>query len=323
MSNGAAVPAATDVARLCRLLERATGAGQSVLPNPGRPAPAEAYEEWADRVSGGQLRHGIWSDASLASAIQQNWLAGQRSTGCHFASWLARDPAHFGWRRHTVMGTSSEIQSNSMIEIERIAKSAVADDSCQLLSLVFPQVRTGEDLVGLLKTVADCEGFYLESAACWGESTAVAIRYRVGDAAAWVMCLFGTQSAPDTRSSPCVEIVIRPKVKSVVESHPLMSQDQTACHVADTPTAFPDDKFAEWIRGTEASVKGILTPRQRQLIAARVTCVVPSELWFDDDIVDASDEQLAAALARVDWDVPYNGPDYEGVGFSAVASQRQ
>jgi hypothetical protein len=321
MSTGAASSVAAHAARLCSLLQRATAAGQSVLPNPGRSADAIAYEEWAARSSGGKVRGAIWSYPSLAAAVQQNWLAGQRATGCHFASWLARDPEHFGWHRHTIMGTTANIRDFSATSIERIARSAVADPSCELVSLVFPEVRDDSNLVGLLKVLAACDGFYLESAACWGESTAVAIRYRVGRSAAWVMCLFGGIAAPHTRRSPCVEVVIRPKVKTTEQCHPLMSQDSSACHVADTPTNFSEDKFAEWIGGTEASVKAILTPRQRQLIAARVTCVVPTELWFDDDIVDDSDDQLGATLARADWNVPYSGPDYEGIGLNAVASQ--
>jgi hypothetical protein len=223
----------------------------------------------------------IWQDDELIATIQRHWhLRGQN--GCGFAQTVADRSKESGWKCVVFNHPIDELHVSVMrTSIQNVICSAEDAESTQLLSLLFPQIATIEELVALAQLLKSLERFNSVETKV-GDFTAVGLQFILTSGIpAWCVGFGPFLHLPNTRQSPIAEVVVRPKTKPEKMFHRL-NQDRRESHLADIPLWF-DDIVAEQIyQSTLARVRVILPGEPNKFSSAKTTFTIPSVLWEEN-----------------------------------------
>lgn len=126
-------------------------------------------------------------------------------SGCGFAAVAAKRPLRYGWRHHILKPSAPAIAAALVQAIESPATTMV--------SLLFPSVKTMDDLLALIDIVSNSPPFFVESDRLVNEHRCIAIRATVGNSASWVTGFGPFNELPATRQAPCVELTLRTKAR--------------------------------------------------------------------------------------------------------------
>lgn len=133
---------------------------------------------------------------------QLDWYTA-RNSGCAFAAYIARNADQLGWS-HAVLDAVDD-------RISRVIRGAVEDPGCQIISILFPNVTTGEQLVELTEQLRSTRDIWLEQDETFNGERCLGFRARVGSLTSWISGFGPMEFLPETRQAPCVELAIRPK----------------------------------------------------------------------------------------------------------------
>ena len=208
----------------------------------------------------------------IVTEAQKNWHT-RGQNGCNFARIAARKAIELGWRSHYI--------DQNIDEVGDIMRTAEADDSCEIMSLVFSH-RNAEDLVDTITTLTEESDFYLEKDELIDSETKrqLYLRYplQLGRIAAWSMCFAPYDFMPNTRRSPFIEIATRMKEKPS-GLHEMLNQKEGEAHLADLIIDKNPKHTGHRIASTIKRTVAILGEKPNHITAAKSTITVPvSEL---------------------------------------------
>lgn len=113
----------------------------------------------------------------MESAQAQWEFYAQGGAGCVFAALAAREPGRYGW-----------IQKEARCEprlIHELIEEEVEREETSMVSLVFPEVRTADQLVHLVNCLAEIPKMRVEVTP-FGDFVCVGFRYLMHGAKSWV-----------------------------------------------------------------------------------------------------------------------------------------
>lgn len=174
-------------------------------------------------------------DAATVVAVQRDWhMRGQN--GCVFAMRASRQLDERQWT-HAVCTTLPEA------ETMRVAiEAAVQDPLNELLSMLFPNVNTLDEVRSLINLAA-ASGCTSKREAI-DQTEIIRLRWSIGNVESWVIGFAPLDSIPATRRAPFTELIFRTKPKTRL-IHPTLNNDSTQAHVADLDLGFRPEVVRE------------------------------------------------------------------------------
>lgn len=231
----------------------------------------------------------IHNDNTIAD-IQNTWHV-KGNNGCIFSQVIASNVERYNWKK-TIIGS---LDQNTPEQVDSVVNDAITNPEIRLLSLIFPTVKSVEnlrDLCEMLSTVTQTI-FLLEDKYVDG---LVALSYRTGldngQVLAWIMGFGPYDFFAQTRQAPFTEFVIPVKQKPDNTYH-RHNQDKTSAHVADQHIPL-DDKVLDriWVNTFKKTEK-TLGHKPNIFSGARTTVTLPESQWqkkvsFDNAIVTSN-----------------------------------
>jgi hypothetical protein len=234
---------------------------------------ASAYQTCAEEM---KTAFGRAASGEIAVAAQRDWhVRGQN--GCMFARLAAKDALRVGWRHLPLPDHSARTIGLAAKDIE----SAISDADAQIVSVLFPDVRSADEAIAAVRALVAHGGFTLEVDATVDQHHHFHVRYPVvrADApvVAWVMAFGPFPFMPNTRRAPFFELAVRVKEKPDWLFHRL-NPDRAIAHLADVPLEMSDKHWEHRWASTLRRTRMILGSEPDELSAAKCTLAVPSEL---------------------------------------------
>lgn len=223
----------------------------------------------------------IWDDDELVIATQRHWHT-RGQNGCVFAQVAATHADKYGWESK-VLRDGSYTTSDASRAIDQIFDLAVKNQCCENLSLLFPQIDTPDNLVGLLKNIRDSSSSITVTITEYKDFSIVALRGKldVEGVLAWIVGFGPFGFLPYTRQAPFTELAIRPKKKPETLFDKL-NQDKEAAHLADLPLGLEYEVMDKLWEKTQAITRAILGNSARKLASlasVEVTYAIPHTYW--------------------------------------------
>lgn len=223
----------------------------------------------------------------LVVTIQRHWYAlGQ--TGCKFAQILNKPSLANRWRIEVITWAEAEdTRSQARAEAERLVNSAIRDEHTEMLSLIFPEVKSAFSLGALLHTLSTLPGWIvtpLEEVAAVDTHQALtylAVRVALNQQGvlAWVLGLGPFEFLANTRRSPFAELAIRTKPEKPTSPFRELNTDPMGAHLADIPMPVSSDTFANLWASTKRLANSLLETPDEMAAKAKVTFPIPTEFW--------------------------------------------
>lgn len=212
-------------------------------------------------------------EALLYALAQRDWhVRGQ--TGCMFARLAARAAGALRWDYVVVSEDNGE--EDLYANLGQAIDSAIADSTCQIMSLLFPYTTQPDEAVRIIYNLTNKTAFWLEKDSMENGKLYLHLRYPISprQTQAWVMAFAPFSFMPPTRRAPYFELTIRVKEKPDRIFHRL-NQDRGLAHLADAPLVMPakhqEDRWQSTLRRTRL----ILNGEPNDITAAKSTLVVP------------------------------------------------
>ena len=225
------------------------------------------------------------TDVTTITAVQNLWHA-KGYNGCIFSQLIATNPEDFKWQKSVIQ----TVDESTSAEIDRIVSDAVNNPEVRLLSLVFPTLKSTEDLIGLCEMLSSVTEtiFLIQDTFVDG---LVALSFRIaledGEVLAWIMGFGPFEFFAETRQSPYTELVIpvKPKPDNTYHRH---NQDKDSAHVADQPLPH-DIKVLDTVwENTFKKTEKVLGHKPNIFSGARTTLTVPADRWSKKIEADAT-----------------------------------
>lgn len=188
-------------------------------------------------------------------------------SGCAFAAYAARDALKYEWC-HVTLGLEDVGLLNEIIA------ESVASAEVSTLSVIFPEVRTFDDLFELLPRLIG-EQITLHEVRPSGDNACIRLRSRVGAEQSYVSGFGPFDLMPVTRQTPHTSIVMRVGPRPNYDWY-LKEPDEGLVHVADMDMKGLDDKALErmW-KNSFFRTAGLLGKSPDEESAAKTTFVIP------------------------------------------------
>lgn len=218
----------------------------------------------------------IWQQEQQVQQIHKHW-HGRGQNGCVFAQHLAKESdKEVGWYSnvfHDEMGDWSKIDD--------VIRSAIDDPKIEVLSLLFPNVTTVEELSLLVKKwLIESDVIFLESAVRYKNRICLSLRLELGEsnASSWLMTFAPFSFFPSTRQAPITELAIRVKEKPE-HIYPKLSQSRKNAHLADTPFFLPENIVDSTWEATFRNTEYLLESKPDLISAAKTTISLETDTW--------------------------------------------
>jgi hypothetical protein len=223
-----------------------------------------------------------WTSPELVETIQRHWFW-QGQAGCIFARRAARYSSRIGWLTTVFTSYPDQLDDADLtLQLGTQLLNSMQSPRCELMSFIFPQVRTPRQLLGLVRAVSRVDDVALAREEAVHDVTALSFQVRLAGSPvmAWLLGFGPFAFMPATRRAPSVEIIVRPKQKPPALFH-RVNQDRSISHVADVPL-YIADSYAELVwQETLRSVERVLGHRPDRRTAATTTFCLPSNLWAE------------------------------------------
>ncbi len=222
----------------------------------------------------------IWNSSELVSLIHRHW-HGEGRNGCIFALLAARTAEERGWYDFVVTKGINDIENDTLNNtIKEAIVKAIEDPNCQILSLLFSNITTSQDLVILVKRLLTIDIIHLLDEQYFDEWVTLSLRIPINNEGvlSWLMAFAPLPYFPQTRQSPVVEIAIRVKEKSDNLFHRL-NKDKEAAHLADLPLDFRDEVMEKTWLNTLKRTRQVLGEEPNHFSAAKTTFILPKKDW--------------------------------------------
>ena len=199
-----------------------------------------------------------------------------KNAGCSFAAYIAKRPDELGWHHAVLNGVDGRISE--------AIRRAVEDPDCQIISILFPYVTTGEQLVELTEQLRFARDIWLDQDEVFHGERCLGFRANVGGLTSWISGFAPMEFMPETRQAPCVELAIRPKPRP----HYTVVMKQAppgVVHLADV-NLYGMAKGAAFRSMWDASFRHTerrLGHRPDLRSAAKTTFAIPEELFPKSD----------------------------------------
>ncbi len=217
----------------------------------------------------------LWKNPTLVTDVQRHWHSTGQN-GCIFAQMIARSASANSWR-HVVV-SDFEHQMSDKIEIQ--LETALREDDCEILSLLFPHVTTVEEMVKTVGFILSVPSIHLAAKEMNETLVRLALRVKIpaNGSLSWLMGFGPFTFFPKTRQAPILEVAIRVKAKPEKIFHRL-NQDHTTAHLADYPIEMSEEKMERTWVATEKNTRDVLGQNPDEYSAAKVTFTIPRDYW--------------------------------------------
>lgn len=190
--------------------------------------------------------------------------------GCMFAAIAAKNPSRYGWK-HVISDVDHK-------KIDLITLQNIKDNSVTTLSIVFPRIKTPNELVCLVKELQLCKNIFLEQRELFRGSWCLGFRARVGKSNSWISGFGDFGFLPETRRSPYVELAFRVKPRPEYE-WVLKESPRDTLHVADLDMIDLDERqFRKSWDGSFKKTAAILGHKPDLRSAAKTTFSIPKDI---------------------------------------------
>lgn len=197
-------------------------------------------------------------------------------SGCAFAAVAAKNPTHYEWR-HVV------IANVHLTELETVISAAIDDASVSTLALIFPDVKTDQELDLLIpkllsRYIVLHEHYDTERNRCFR------FRAKIGNDESYISGFGPFSSMPVTRRSPHTAIVMRVKPRPDYDWD-LKSPEKGIIHIADMDMkGMTDRQLRRLWNNSFLTTKGRLDKDPDDESAAKTTFVIPLDRADQIDI---------------------------------------
>ena len=231
------------------------------------------HREWDQIVSSDDL------DSDEVSTSLQNLWHKKGYNGCIFSQVIAQSPFEHDWQASVI----NDLDEKTAQEIDTLVGQAIENPTVRLLSIIFPSVKTPEDITRLVEILAyESTSFLLLNDELLNGLIALAFRVALDDdeVLAWVMGFGPHDSFAKTRQSPYTEIVIpvKPKPDDTYHKH---NQDKTSAHVADQHINLEEKVMDRLWENTYKKTRKVLGHEPNVFSGARTTFTIPEERWLE------------------------------------------
>ena len=149
----------------------------------------------------------------------------KKKSGCMFASICAKNPIKHGWK-HFIM-TEYEHQ-----KIDTIIAESINNVEIQLVSFVFPAIKTVQELLLLVVTLKKCKNITMEFQK-FDKMGCLGFRVSIGKNQSWMLGFGNFAFFKPTRQSPYTELVFRVKQRPAQYNYELPPPTKGAIHIAE------------------------------------------------------------------------------------------
>ncbi|MED2186002.1 hypothetical protein [Bacillus wiedmannii] len=218
----------------------------------------------------------IWSQEQMVKLVHKHW-HGRGQNGCLFAQHLAKESNDkTGWHSSVILEGM-----NTVSKLDDTIERAIKNPDIEVLSLLFPNVVTIEQLSTILKEwIRESKLIFLESATKYENRICLSLRIDLEDSGviSWLMMFAPFTFFPNTRQAPIMELAIRVKPKSE-DVYSKSNQDKEKAHLADTPFYIPDKVVDSTWEATFRNTQYILEGKPDFVSAAKTTISFEKEVW--------------------------------------------
>jgi hypothetical protein len=191
----------------------------------------------------------------------------RNASGCAFAAHVARDPDRFEWAIEIV-------RVGQMGAVDEIILNAVADEGTSTLSLVFPDVLTQADLIGLIPML-DRDTIFLHETKDVNSNRCYRFRSRIGDEVSYISGFAPFEAMPITRRAEIVSIVMRVGRRPAYDWD-FKTPEPGIIHVADMDMkGLADRNLKRMWQNSFLRTAGLLGHKPDEESAAKTTFVIP------------------------------------------------
>lgn len=211
-------------------------------------------------------------DREAVRAKQLAFLMEKRA-GCLFAAVAAQNPEKYGW-----FHKFPDIDDTA---IDRCIAAAIEAPDVAMMSLVFPDVVSTEDLLHLIGVLRRCEMMSLEQVESMLGCTCLGFRAKVGELRSYVTGFGDFPFMPETRRAPFVELVMRVKPRPNYD-FVFKEAPPDVIHLADLDMLGIERSrlWGLW-DGSFVQTEKILGAKPDLRSAARTTFSIPSQLLVE------------------------------------------
>jgi hypothetical protein len=237
----------------------------------------------------------IWSNEQEVQQIHKHW-HGRGQNGCVFAQHLAKESEYStGWHSNVFIDDTYD-----QLKLDKTIEQAIENPKIEVLSLLYPNVVTVEQLSALVKSwITNSKIISLESATSFKDRICLSLRIELGKSgiSSWLMMFAPFTFFPNTRQSPITELAIRVKPKPD-HIYPKLSQDRKKAHLADTPFFLPETIVDSTWEATFRNTEYLLGYKPDFIAAAKTTISFEMGTWesffgeLDIKIQDFENEEL-------------------------------
>ena len=193
--------------------------------------------------------------------------------GCKFAQYAAQNPESHFWKHDVFIG---ELNDDLLKSVENFINYAETTDDISTVSLIFPEVKTEQDLARFLNWIVQSERFFLEPDVEIEGFRCIHLRVNVDEQKSWVSGFAPLNFMPLTRQSPYTEIVFRVKKRPDYKDNIQPKPPKDEIHVADMEMpGMSKDEFTKKWRESFVATKERLGHDTDELSAAKVTYILP------------------------------------------------
>lgn len=242
---------------------------------------------YSNKIQQNLSTHGEWNeivdsddlDSDEISTSLQNLWHKKGYNGCIFSQVIAQSPSEYDWQASVI----NELDDKTAQEIDELVSQAIENPTVRLLSIIFPSVKTLEDLTRLVGILAyESASILLLNDESLNGLVALAFRVALNDdeVLAWVMGFGPHDSFAKTRQAPYTEIVIpvKPKPDNTYHKH---NQDKGSAHVADQHIDLEAKVMDRLWENTYKKTRKVLGHEPDVFSGARTTFTIPEERWLE------------------------------------------
>jgi hypothetical protein len=221
----------------------------------------------------------LYANDDLVIKMQRHWQA-QGQNGCVYGQVAASKAEEYGWKANVFNKTIDEIEQDPEIleRLNTLFKASIEAPECEAISFLFPQVVNIQDVVRLTRFMMKIDSWSCD-VGVYEDKAIIGLRSQLPNGVtSWIVGFGPFQFFTNTRKAPVTEIVARVKPKPDEMFHRLSHKEGIA-HLGDIPTGLDDVVMERLWNATAIRVKQILQETPRITSAAKVTYVVPLDLW--------------------------------------------
>lgn len=233
----------------------------------------------------------LYDNPAFVLKMQRHWQA-QGQNGCVFGQVAASKAESYGWEANVFSKPIDELEQDPTLlpQLNGLLEQAIMSPDCEALTYLFPRITTIEDMTRLTRLMLQLDRMSFQEVE-YEDKAVIGLRANLGnDVTSWVVGFGPFQFFTRTRQAPIAEIVVRVKPKPD-EMFWRLSKKEGIAHLGDIPTDLNDKVMEALWWKTSERVNQILQDTPRITSAAKVTYILPLDLWKAS--APASDEQEA------------------------------